>query len=144
MTHPTGTLANNPIWGELTIPLGGEKSGFEFSIKIEVNYEEFEITDDVFTTFSTNNFVNNYSTTIRYSSPSAGVAPIITLDDDASTWEVGDTIVIASTDFDARNSETFVISECANCEANQIQLDRPGLYINKNKILVLKLHMTFF
>ena len=84
-----------------------------------------------FRSFNANNglptdsdFELGYSGTIRYTSPDAGKAPIIDLAKDISSWQVGDTIVIASTDIDPRHSETFVIQQCDECSNFQVRLDR--------------------
>ena len=67
------------------------------------------------------------------------LGPILTLEerDDGtndlgtiSTWEIGDQIVVASTSWDARESEVFELVECklANgnpCASNQVRINRP-------------------
>ena len=50
-------------------------------------------------------------------------APIITLTESVSSWNIGDEIVIASTDYDPRRSEVFTIMDCGNiCDINQLKL----------------------
>ena len=48
-----------------------------------------------------------------------GEPPILTLADDVSTWETGDKIVVASTSWDPRESETFFLVDCPTCALNQ-------------------------
>ena len=52
------------------------------------------------------------SQTVNYSGPDVGGVPILELEADASSWEVGDQIVVAATHFDSRESEVFTIVEC--------------------------------
>ena len=60
--------------------------------------------------------------------------PVITLEEDVSSWEDGDEIVIASTDYNQHLSETFVVLRCKSCNANQIQLDRIPTYLHWGRI----------
>ena len=48
-----------------------------------------------------------------------GEPPILTLADEVSTWETGDKIVVASTSWDPRESETFSLVDCPMCDVNQ-------------------------
>ena len=47
------------------------------------------------------------------------------LEHDVSSWEVGDQILVSSTHFDPRETETFTITECPECSNNQVKIDRP-------------------
>ena len=49
---------------------------------------------------------------MNYSGPDAGGVPILELEADVSSWEVGDQVVVAATHFDSRESEVFTIVEC--------------------------------
>ena len=53
-----------------------------------------------------------FSQTVNYSGPDAGGIPILELEADVSSWEVGDQVVVAATHFDSRESEVFTIVEC--------------------------------
>lgn len=53
-----------------------------------------------------------FSQEVSYSGPDAGGIPILELEADVSSWEVGDQIVVAATHFDSRESEVFTIVEC--------------------------------
>ena len=59
-----------------------------------------------------NPYIFLFSQTVNYSGPDAGGVPILELEADASSWEVGDQIVVAATHFDSRESEVFTIVEC--------------------------------
>ena len=62
---------------------------------------------------------------LKYSSgPNYGAIPILTLEDDVQTWESGDKIVVASTSWDANESEVFEVKDCPECRANQVKIDR--------------------
>ena len=59
-----------------------------------------------------NTFLFLFSQTVNYSGPDAGGVPILELEADVSSWEVGDQVVVAATHFDSRESEVFIIVEC--------------------------------
>ena len=68
---------------------------------------------------------NRIQMSVRYTGPNEGQAPILTLADDVSSWEIGDKIVVAATNFDPRESETFFIVDCeGQCAENQVKVDR--------------------
>ena len=71
---------------------------------------------------------------VTYSSSTKGDIPIITLADDVSSWEVGDKILVASTSFEVRESETFTIVECPECTSHQVKLDRPATFTHWGRI----------
>ncbi|CAC5383977.1 TEME2 [Mytilus coruscus] len=48
--------------------------------------------------------------------------PVLTFIEDVSTWETGDTVVIASTDYDWKQAEEKTLIECPSCSDNQIRL----------------------
>ena len=79
-------------------------------------------------------FQNSAKFQVDYSSSTQGDIPIITLVDDVSSWEVGDQIMVASTSFEVRESETFTIVECQECTANQVKLDRPATFTHWGRI----------
>ena len=80
--------------------------------------------------------MNSAEFKVDYSSSTQGTQPIITLVDDVSSWKVGDKILIASTSFEVRESETFTIVDCPECVAgsNQIKLDRPATFTHWGRI----------
>jgi len=51
---------------------------------------------------------------------------VLSLADDVSTWQPGDKIVIASSDYDMNHAEVFTLVHCRSCTANQVKLN--GLY----------------
>ena len=72
------------------------------------------------------------------------LGPILTLEERGedfgliSTWEIGDQIVVASTSWDARESEVFELVECklANgdpCASNQVRINRPPNFTHWGK-----------
>ena len=68
---------------------------------------------------------NRIQMSVRYTGPNEGEQPILTLADDVSSWEIGDKIVVAATNFDPRESETFFIVDCeGQCAENQVKVDR--------------------
>ena len=68
---------------------------------------------------------NRINLSVRYTGPNEGAQPILTLADDVSSWEIGDKIVVAATNFDPRESETFFIVDCeGQCAENQVKVDR--------------------
>ena len=71
---------------------------------------------------------------VSYSSSTKGDIPIIELVDDVSSWEVGDQILVASTSFEARESETFTIMDCPECNSHQVKLDRPATFTHWGRI----------
>ena len=62
---------------------------------------------------------------MRISGPNKDTIPILELEHDISTWEVGDQIVVSSTHFDPGETETFIITECPECTNKQVKIDRP-------------------
>jgi len=55
---------------------------------------------------------------------------IINLADDATSWKVGDSIVIASTDYDMTQAEEFTLLPCPTCTANQVMIQGPVSYMH--------------
>jgi len=51
---------------------------------------------------------------------------VLSLADDVSTWQSGDKIVIASSDYDMNHAEVFTLVYCPSCTANQVKIN--GLY----------------
>ena len=49
----------------------------------------------------------------------------LTFTESVADWQVGDDIVIASTDFHQGQAEQFKIVECAECEDNQVMVEGP-------------------
>ncbi|KAL3861720.1 hypothetical protein ACJMK2_007744 [Sinanodonta woodiana] len=54
--------------------------------------------------------------------------PIITLIDYVNTWEVGDRVVISSTDYDWNQAEEGTIMKCSSCNNKQAKIDLPARY----------------
>ena len=88
--------------------------------------------------------------TITYSGPGVGIdesgkelGPILTLEErdpdgskdmgTISTWQPGDKIVVASTSWDARESEVFELVECKTCASNQVRINRPPRFTHWGK-----------
>jgi len=56
---------------------------------------------------------------------------VLSLLDDVSSWQPGDKIVIASTDYDMNHAEEFTLAHCRSCASNQIKLNgQYTVYIN--------------
>ncbi|KAL8580665.1 hypothetical protein ACOMHN_004707 [Nucella lapillus] len=51
--------------------------------------------------------------------------PRITLTHDATSWNVGDAILVTSTDYEWRQAEVKHLVECSDCANNEIRLDAP-------------------
>ena len=68
-------------------------------------------------------FKKSFRAEILYSGPRKGEIPILNLNSDVSSWEVGDKIVVAATSWDPKESEVFTIVECPECSANQVNLN---------------------
>ena len=127
------------------VDLAGEKSGWDFGFDMQANWtwnwnnstkpsvEDVQQMLDG-TAEMPSRFRNNAFQQINYSSSTKGQIPIITLADDVSSWEVGDQIMVASTNFDSRDSEVFTIVECAECSTNQVKLDRVADYTHWGRI----------
>ena len=47
---------------------------------------------------------------------------MISLEEDVSTWDEGDRIVVASTDFDMHQAEEFTLLVCPECQNNQVKI----------------------
>nr|KAG5701994.1 hypothetical protein BaRGS_034576 [Batillaria attramentaria] len=60
--------------------------------------------------------------------------PIIKLKDDVSSWNVGEQIVVASTDFDWRQAEMTTIMECSQCQPDEIRVTGPFRYTHYGEI----------
>ncbi|KAL3861721.1 hypothetical protein ACJMK2_007745, partial [Sinanodonta woodiana] len=54
--------------------------------------------------------------------------PVITLIDYVTTWEVGDRVVISSTDYDWNQAEEGTIMKCSSCSNKQVKIDLPARY----------------
>ena len=48
---------------------------------------------------------------------------VLSLVDDVSTWQPGDKIVIASSDYDMNHAEVFTLVHCRSCTANQVKVN---------------------
>jgi hypothetical protein len=142
----------NPETGEMhrgvkgtvgPIDLGGMKTGFQFQAEIANNWwwnnrnviiytsdieRMMNAGGDPWDHFTEENdcdiFQQNFKQEIVYSGPRKGEAPILTVADDVSSWNVGDTILVTATNYDPNESETFTIVECDECAANQVKVDR--------------------
>ncbi|XP_076471153.1 cell surface hyaluronidase CEMIP2-like [Babylonia areolata] len=62
------------------------------------------------------------------------IYPVIKLKDDVSSWNVGDEIVVASTDFDWRQAEVKKILPCDTCRPDQIRVDGAFQYSHYGEI----------
>ena len=58
----------------------------------------------------------------------------MTLATDVSSWEVGDEIVVAATDWDPRQTEVFQIIECEECTEFQVKVNRTPTYTHWGRI----------
>jgi len=47
---------------------------------------------------------------------------VLSLADDVRTWQPGDKIVTASSDYDMHQAEVFSLVRCHSCTANQVKL----------------------
>ena len=56
-----------------------------------------------------------------YTGPNPGETPILTLTENVSTWEIGDQIVVTATHYDPRETETFTIVECPECQVESLK-----------------------
>ncbi|GFR65862.1 transmembrane protein 2-like [Elysia marginata] len=54
--------------------------------------------------------------------------PLLTVLDDVTSWQAGDEIVVASTDFDWTQAEVKTIVQCPDCARNQIRVDGEFFY----------------
>ena len=126
------------------IDLTGEKSGFDFGFEVDNDWWFKSNNSTQFTVEQVQEFVNDNSTftgafrvhakqQISYSSSTKGQLPIITLAENVN-WNVGDEIVVASTSWDSRDSETFTIIECDSCGPNQVKLNRVADYTHWGRI----------
>ena len=65
---------------------------------------------------------------IKYSGPEEDRS-IISLENNVSSWEVGDKIVVASTSWNPAESETFKIIECSECSEFQVSVKIDTIFI---------------
>ena len=63
-----------------------------------------------------------------------GLEQILTLTDSVTDWQVGDDIVIASTDFHHGQAERFTILECAECGDNQVMIEGPVFFTHWGEV----------
>ena len=103
-------------------------------VRTRVNKSYLKVQNYIDTDTFPDTFRNSAKFQVDYSSSTQGDIPIITLVDDVSSWEVGDQIMVASTSFEVRESETFTIVECPECTANQVKLDRPATFTHWGRI----------
>ena len=160
LVDPYGGSNDIAILGPIT--LSGEKSGDEFQVEINSKwrYTENKEKMDAFTLVSfqeaiEENNLNNLqesgwpasfdswpalgkklkatlTQTVTYTGPKKGQAPILNLAEDVSSWEIGDKIVVASTSWDPRESETFSI--VAKHGPKQIEVDRTPSFTHWGRI----------
>ena len=160
LVDPYGGSNDIVILGPIT--LSGEKSGDEFQVEINSKwrYTENKEKMDAFTLASfqeaiEENNLNNLqesgwpasfdswpalgkklkatlTQTVTYTGPKKGQAPILNLAEDVSSWEIGDKIVVASTSWDPRESETFSI--VAKHGPKQIEVDRTPSFTHWGRI----------
>ncbi|CAG2235555.1 TEME2 [Mytilus edulis] len=60
--------------------------------------------------------------------------PVLNFIEDVSTWETGDTVVIASTDYDWRQAEDKTLIDCSSCSDNQIRVSSPLKFTHYGEI----------
>lgn len=86
--------------------------------------------------FSVYDEIKNYDARLIITSKyDQDAQPIITIDGITTSWEIGDKIIIASTDFDPRHSEVFTIIDCENkCGLHQLKLDRSAEFNHWGRI----------
>ncbi|XP_063411187.1 cell migration-inducing and hyaluronan-binding protein-like [Mytilus trossulus] len=60
--------------------------------------------------------------------------PILNFIEDVSTWKIGDTVVIASTDYDWKQAEEKTLIECPSCNDNQIRVSGPLKFTHYGEI----------
>ena len=58
------------------------------------------------------------------------VDAVLSLVDDVSTWQPGDKVVIASSDYDMDHAETFTLVHCRSCAANQVKFSGQSAYFS--------------
>lgn len=75
---------------------------------------------------------SNWPFAVDMLSYSAGGVPsdttVLDMDRDVSSWNVGNTIAITSTDYDWRQAEELTLLECLDCAATQIKVGQPVQY----------------
>ncbi|ESO83722.1 hypothetical protein LOTGIDRAFT_168965 [Lottia gigantea] len=64
-----------------------------------------------------------------------GAYPVLDLLDDVSSWNVGDKIVLTSTDFDWQQTEEAIIVECPHCLHNQITVEMDSKFMHWGEIV---------
>ena len=130
------------------IDLGGMKEGFQFSVGILNTWKFYNSdfnsnianVDNVATWLEggidsmTGQFKSTFQSHIQYTGPNPGLAPMLTLAADVSSWQVGDKIVVGATHFDSRESEVFTIVDCPECNSNQVKVDRTPSYTHWGRI----------
>ena len=124
--------------------MGGEKSGFDFGIEVNHRWQwnwnnsTVKSVEEVEGFLANDNFPNMFFNKgvqqVSYSSSTKDEQPIITVTADVSSWHVGDEIMVASTSFDARDSEVFTIIECDTCAENQVKLNRAADFTHWGRI----------
>ncbi|GFO45238.1 transmembrane protein 2-like [Plakobranchus ocellatus] len=60
--------------------------------------------------------------------------PKLSLLHDVTSWQLGDEVVVASTDFDWRQAEVKTIVSCRECEPNQIRVDGAFKYTHFGEV----------
>ena len=127
------------------IGLGGEKAGFDFGFDMKSTWGDSdvssmaisdfqEILDNPYGTADAINFWNSFAQRVEYTSSTKGQSPKIKVSHDISSWEIGDKIVIASTDQDPLHSEVFEIRPCGDCDNNELMLDRPADFTHWGRV----------
>ena len=56
---------------------------------------------------------------------------VINLKDDVSSWEPGDHIVLASTDYDMEQAEEFELLPCEECSSRQVKINGTVLQVTR-------------
>ena len=144
-----GQMTVTPMETEVEITLGGMKSGAIFKIGIDYDFDSFDLMDssDPYLRALEKDYLwpqnwkyrKNYNLKLEYTTSDSTELPIITLDDNISSWEVGDEIVVAATGWDPKHSEVFKITgthleNCLECSQFQVKLNRTANHIHWGRI----------
>ncbi|XP_053373073.1 cell migration-inducing and hyaluronan-binding protein-like [Mercenaria mercenaria] len=64
-----------------------------------------------------------------------GLFPLVETIDEVTTWQPGDRVVIASTDYEWQQAEERTIVFCPDCQKNQFRINEPVKFIHFGKVL---------
>ncbi|KAK6195845.1 hypothetical protein SNE40_001189 [Patella caerulea] len=63
-----------------------------------------------------------------------GAYPILHLLDDVSSWDVGDKVVLSSTDYSWEQSEEAVLVPCPDCSSNQVRVEMDSKFMHFGEV----------